>query len=229
MSDDPANTAAQNDAPAAPGNAAPAPQTITLTVEEFEAKLNERAAAVRRAEQARAKQAEPPKPTAQKTDTAPTTAPAPTVDVAKLVARETAFALATQALSADQRGLLRIAFDHESPEDVAGWLPSKLKAFGSHSTATTNTNQPQAAAPSASAAATQPSPAPAAAPAGSSTPSSPIADRFRMSKDVMQAHLRSMNFNVHNRFSADSRKAIRAVAEEGRRLMEAIRVVPPEE
>jgi len=86
-----------------------------------------------------------------------------------------------------------------------------------------------ASAPSQPAFATSaPSPMPTIAPVGSSSPTSLVADKLGMSEDMMRAHLRSKNYNPHNRYHPDSRRALREVAEEGRRLMESVTILPPE-
>jgi hypothetical protein len=228
--DNPATTPTTATAPAAPAQqpSAPAPETVTLTRSELDALLTERAnsaaAAARRAEQGKQK------PTAE-----PTHAPEPRVTekpVSSMTATEVkrllAFnrAVGAHGFSDAQVTDLEALLDVQQPEDLSGWVAQKAQAWGAGKPATATTNNTPPAQPATQ---TQPSaPSPAVAPSGSSSPASVIADKLAMSPDMMKAYLRTQNYNPHNRFTPDSRKAIRAVAEEGRRLLESVQVLPPD-
>src|SRR5687768_14381109 len=111
MADEPDNATTDPTAPAATPQApaAPAPQTVTLTVEELEAKLNERAAQVRRAEEAKRKQPEPPKP---KKNDEPATAALSPDEVQSMMRRQSAFdrAIGKANLNDEQVSILEALF-----------------------------------------------------------------------------------------------------------------------
>jgi hypothetical protein len=192
---------------------------------------NAKAAEVRRALQGRQKPAAEPTQAAEPRVTEKPVSALSASDVKRLLAFNRA--VGAHGFSDEQVADLEALMDVQRPDDISGWVAQKAKAFGVGKTAPTTATQATTPAPSAPVAAapqaTQPpAPMPAVAPAGSTQPTSPIADRLAMSQDQMSAYLRSLNFNVHNRYAPASRKAIRTVAEEGRRLLENVQVLPPD-
>jgi hypothetical protein len=206
-------------------SAAPAPtNVVTMTVEEFEAKLNARAAETRRALEAKAqKQAESPKP--KKTDE-----PAPglsTDDVQSMIARNRAFDRAVgDKFNAEQVSILETLMAVEKPltSEIAEWVARKTKAFGT-------TSAPNVAQTSAPAQQAQPpapgTPAPThPAPAATST-TAPPQSILDWSADQMNAYLRSKGANPANPYSAEYRKVAREIRNRFLADGSQVRVISP--
>jgi hypothetical protein len=164
MSDE--NQATTESAPetTAPQTAAPsAPQTVTMTVEEYEAKLNERAAQTRKAVEAKFKQAEP-QPKVKKADEPPQQGLSPD-DVKSMMRRQSAFdrAVGKADLQAEQVEILETLFEIERPQDVAEWVDRKRKAFGQNTTTNQQPSPSRTSAPPPSVNSPPPQPAPSTA------------------------------------------------------------------
>ena len=166
-------------APQAP--ATPAPQVITMTPEELEAKLNERAAQTRRALEAKSqKQPDPPKP---KKGEEPQPQGLSPEEVQSMMRRQSAFdrAIGKASLDDDQVSILETLFNVEKPTDVADWVARKSKAFGS--TANVQPKTPSAPATPASPS-SPPPPAPPPAPNASIVTDRPV-DVLQWDRDMM--------------------------------------------
>lgn len=229
MADEPDtnNAAPEPTAPAPQAPATPAPQTVTLTVEEFEAKLNERAAQVRRAEQAKVKtQPETPKPKKSE-DVQPQGLSADELNA--MMSRRSAFdrALGKAGLEDEQVSILETLFNIEKPADPAEWVSRKSKAFGKAVTATPNPTPAPAPQAAPAPAPTQPAPT-HPAPTGSSPPALHGTDPLKWSKSQRDAFLRSKASVPHDLHDRKNR----AMWHEARKLYEnamaTVRILPPD-
>ena len=217
-------TATETNAPQAP--ATPAPQTITMTVEEYEAKLNERAAQTRRALQAKEqKQAEPPK--AKKQDETTATGLS-SDDVQSMMRRQSAFdrAIGKAQLDDEQTSIIETLFQVEKPQDIAEWVSRKAKAFGS----TKPPSAPHAAqatvpTPSATPQPATPGPThPAPAATNMAGPPQSILD---WSRDQMNQWLKSKGASAANPYSPAYRKAAREIRERFLADGAEVRIISP--
>lgn len=171
------------------------------------------------------KQPEQPKPEAKPEPTTRPVSGMAASEIKRLLAfnREVGRHGFSDAQVADLETLLEV----QRPENVADWVAQKAQAYGIGSkpaTATTQTAQPSAQPAPAPVATQPPAPAPSAAPAGSTVPNNAVLDKLFMSEDVGAAYKKSLGFSPHNLFSKASREATRKMAEEGRRLMEDVRL-----
>jgi len=198
-------------APQAPATSAP--QIVSMTVEELEAKINAAAAAARRAEQAKQKQPEPPKAQPKSNDTSPANTGQPTDDVLSMLRRQSAFdrAVGKANLSDEQVSILETLLQVApvKPEEVGAWVAAKAKAFGT----TQNPNPNPTLAPSApahaapTAAPTTPAPShPAPAATNPVAPPQSITD---WNSDQLRAYMRSKGANPANPYSPEYRKVAR--------------------
>lgn len=198
-------------APQAPAPPA-APNVITMTPEEFEAKLNERAAQTRRALEAKAqKQAEPPKP---KTQDSP--AGLSPDDVQSMIARNRAFDRAVgDKFNAEQVAILETLLAVEKPltSDISEWVSRKVKAFGTNTAAPTVAQTTVPAPPAPTASAVPSTPAPSHAAPAATNPLAPPQSVLDWSKDTMEAWLNSKGASSNNPFSTAYRKAAREMRE----------------
>ena len=216
-------------APAPQAPATPAPPTVTMTMEEFEAKLNERAAQVRRAEQAKVKpQPEPSKP---KKGDDPQPQGLSEAELTAMLSRRSSFdrALGRANLEDEQVSILEALFNIEKPADPAEWVARKSKAFGKPATPT------PAPAPTPQAKPDAPTPAPQQpapqhpAPTGSSQPQLNGSDPLTLSKDQQVAYLRSAGYDRRNPFTKEARVAAHKLRLDFEKRLQDVRLRGPDE
>ncbi len=228
MSDDtqtPPEAPVETAAPQA--SATPAPtNVITMTPEEFEAKLNARAAETRRALEAKAqKQTEAPKVKKPENDVPHGLS---TDEVQSLIARNRAFDRAVgDKFNADQVSILETLMAVEKPltSEIPEWVARKVKAFGTTTTsaptvAQTTAPTTQAQTPAAAPSPTHPAPA-------ATNPAAPPQSIFDWSPDQMNAYIRSKGANPANPYSAEYRKVAREMRNRLLADGSAVRIVTP--
>lgn len=212
MADEPDNaTPDLNATPAAPqAPATSAPQVITMTPEELEAKINAAAAAARRAEQAKQKQPEPPKAQPKSNDTPSANAGLSPDEIQSMMRRQSAFdrAVGKANLSDEQVSILETLFQVApvKPEEVGAWVAAKAKAFGT----TQNPNPTPAAAPAPAATTAAPTaPVPSHPAPAATNPVAPPQSITDWNADQLRAYMRSKGANPANPYSPEYRKVAR--------------------